>query len=151
MSAITDRCRGKWPSILIGVGVTMTEAARKGRDAPCPICGGKDRFRFSNKDGLGLWYCHGCGEGGDGVKLVMLAKGVDFKGAAKLIDGVLGNRSFYSASASYGNGDGSASADDKPKDPLRSWREAYPDIRNTSVETYLKGRGLTLPTPRRVP
>ena len=144
MSAITDRCRGKWPSILIGVGVTMTEAARKGRDAPCPICGGKDRFRFSNKDGLGLWYCHGCGEGGDGVKLVMLAKGVDFKGAAKLIDGVLGNRSFYGASASYGNGDGSASADDKPKDPLRSWREAYPDIRNTSVETYLKGRGLTL-------
>jgi putative DNA primase/helicase len=137
-SELARRCQHKWSSIFIGVGVSLTEAARRGRDAPCPICGGKDRFRFSNKDGLGLWYCHGCGEGGDGVKLVMLAKGVDFKVAAKLIDGVLGNRSFYGASTSDGNGD------NKPKDVLRSWRDAYPDIRGTAVEAYLKGRGLIL-------
>jgi putative DNA primase/helicase len=145
-SAIAERCRGKWPSILIGVGVSLSEAARKGRDAPCPICGGKDRFRFSNKDGLGLWYCHGCSEGGDGVKLVMKVKGVDFKGAAKLIDGVLGDRSFYSPSASHGNGNTAATTNDggSPKDVLRSWRDAYPDIRNTTVEAYLRGRGLTL-------
>jgi putative DNA primase/helicase len=141
MSAITDRCRGKWPSILMGVGVSMTEAARKGRDAPCPICGGNDRFRFSNKDGLGLWYCHGCGEGGDGVKLVMRVKGVDFKGAAKLIEDVVGKCSAYNygASARYG-----ADRDNKPKDVLRSFREAYLDIRGTTVETYLKGRRLIL-------
>jgi putative DNA primase/helicase len=148
MSAIADRCRGKWSSILIGVGVGLTEAARKGRDAPCPICGGKDRFRFSNKDGLGLWYCHGCGEGGDGVKLVMKAKGLDFKSPAKLIDGALGHCNFYSPSDANGYSSGCAThaggGDNRPKDVLRSWRDAYPDIRNTTVEAYLKGRGLTL-------
>jgi putative DNA primase/helicase len=123
----------------------MSEAARRGRDAPCPICGGRDRFRFSNKDGLGLWYCHGCGEGGDGVKLVMLAKGVDFKGAAKLIDGVLGNPGFYSPGASAGNGGAAHNTNggNGVKDVLRSWREAYPAIRGTTVEAYLRGRGLT--------
>jgi putative DNA primase/helicase len=150
MSALADRCRGKWPSILIGVGVNMTEAVRKGHDGPCPICGGRDRFRFSNRDGLGLWYCHGCGEGGDGVKLVMKVRNVDFKGAAKLIEDVVGGS--FRSSAGYGNtytrpGNGNTAGgvgDDRPKDVLKSWRDAYPDIRGSTVEAYLSRRGLTL-------
>jgi putative DNA primase/helicase len=138
-SEIAKRCQGKWPSIFLATGVGLTEKALNGRDAPCPICGGKDRFRFSNKDGFGTWYCHGCREGGDGVKLVMLVKGVDFRGAARLIEGVIGQ--CWTTSAK-GNGD--ASGDDKPKDVLRTWRDAYPDVRKTPVEKYLASRGLAL-------
>jgi putative DNA primase/helicase len=140
-SEIAKRCQNKWPSIFLGVGVDLSERVLNGRDGPCPHCGGKDRFRFSNKNGAGTWYCHGCnngrGDGGDGVKLVMLVKGVDFKGAAKLIEGVIGQ-----CWTTHGNG--ANGGDDKPKDPLRSWRDAYPDICGTPVETYLKNRGLIL-------
>lgn len=45
------------------------------RHGPCPLCGGKDRFRFDDKDGCGTWICNRCGAG-DGVKLAALAAGI---------------------------------------------------------------------------
>jgi putative DNA primase/helicase len=136
MSDLAQRCQGKWPSILLGLGV-LNGNALDGRDSPCPRCGGKDRFRFSDK-GFGAWFCHQCREGGGGIKLVMLVKGVDFKGAAQLIESIIGQ--CWTSPGIQSNG-----VDDKPKDPLRSWRDAYPDVRNdTPVKTYLENRGLAL-------
>jgi putative DNA primase/helicase len=60
------------------------------KNVPCPMCGGRDRFQFTDK-GWGRWYCRGCGEGGDGVRLVERMKSVDFRAAAKLIEGVIGD------------------------------------------------------------
>jgi putative DNA primase/helicase len=85
---LADRCQDKWPGILMRLGV-LSGKALDGKDAPCPLCGGKDRFRLSDK-GRGFWYCHSEREGGDGFKLVMKVTGLDFKGAAKLIEGVVG-------------------------------------------------------------
>ena len=39
------------------------------RHGPCPVCGGKDRFRFDDKGGRGTWICSTCGAG-DGIELV---------------------------------------------------------------------------------
>jgi putative DNA primase/helicase len=114
------------------LGLGLTDKALMGRDAPCPACGGKDRFRFSNRDGRGTWYCHGCREGGGGVGLVMAVKGLSFAEAARLIEGVLGGPVGYT-----NNGDGA----DRPKDPLKPYRDAYPDIFGTAVETYQRARG----------
>jgi putative DNA primase/helicase len=111
----------------------LSGTALTGKDVPCPSCGGTDRFRFSDK-GFGRWHCRGCG-GGDGVKLVMRVKGAAFPEAAKLIQSVVGKGA---STPRAHDGDG------KARDPLRSWREAAPSIRNTAAETYLKGRGLTL-------
>ncbi|MGT2455662.1 DUF7146 domain-containing protein [Cupriavidus basilensis] len=33
------------------------------RQGPCPLCGGKTRFRFDNKDDAGTYYCNHCGAG----------------------------------------------------------------------------------------
>lgn len=52
---------------------------------PCPICGGTDRFWFSDRGGDGVWGCRVCGGrdgtggGGDGLQLIMRINGWNFK------------------------------------------------------------------------
>ena len=130
--AFADRYQGQWKGILTQLGVLSGKAA-SGRDAPCPMCGGKDRFRLSDR-GRGLWYCHGCDDGDDGVGLVMRWRGCGFAEAAKLIESVAGRYDDFYAKASS----------DKPRDPLKSMREASPDILGSVVAIYLRNRGIEL-------
>ena len=51
-SAIS-RCQGRWRTILSEVGIPAS--ALTGKNGPCPICGGKDRFRFDDKETGRLW------------------------------------------------------------------------------------------------
>lgn len=60
-----ELARGRWPSILAKVGIDV----KKNHHGPCPICGGKDRFRFDDLDGRGTFYCNQCGAG-NGVHLM---------------------------------------------------------------------------------
>jgi putative DNA primase/helicase len=53
------------------------------------MCGGKDRFRFDDREGKGTWICSKCGSG-DGAELVKRIKGVEFKEAARMIEGAAG-------------------------------------------------------------
>lgn len=46
---------------------------------PCPQCGGTDRFGVNLRKGL--FQCRVCGIAGDGIKLVMVDRGLDFKAA----------------------------------------------------------------------
>lgn len=84
---VREQAKGRWAGLLplLGIGVKHLT----GKHVPCPLCGGKDRFRFDDKDGKGTYFCNGCGAG-DGIKLVMLANNWDFKTAAKEIRGHLG-------------------------------------------------------------
>lgn len=58
--------RNRWRSIFNSLGIDVGYGSHQ----PCPVCGGKDRFRFDDKDGDGCYYCGGCGPG-DGLSLVM--------------------------------------------------------------------------------
>lgn len=62
---------GKWPWVLASLGVDAATLGRK-RHGPCPGCGGRDRFRFADRDGDGEWYCSQGGgtTGGDGFGLL---------------------------------------------------------------------------------
>ena len=126
-----DRCKHRWPSILMQLGL-LNGPALKGNDSPCPVCGGRDRFRFTDK-GFGRWFCRGCGSGGDGVRLVQAIKGVDFIEAARLIEAIVGNAP-HSPSRSSGA--------DKPRDPLKPWREASPNVLGSPVDIYLRSRAI---------
>lgn len=64
--------RGHWAQILPALGVNIL----KNRHQPCPVCGGKDRFRFDDQEGRGTWFCNQCGAG-DGLALVTRALNVD--------------------------------------------------------------------------
>ncbi|WP_427026556.1 DUF7146 domain-containing protein (plasmid) [Aureimonas ureilytica] len=82
-----QRALGKWRGILPAIGVPSK--ALTNRHGPCPMCGGKDRFRFDDKDGRGTWICSQCGAG-DGIELVKQFQRVDFKEAARLIEQHIG-------------------------------------------------------------
>ncbi|MHB1644182.1 MAG: primase-helicase zinc-binding domain-containing protein [Acidithiobacillus sp.] len=60
---VKDYLRGgdRWPWLLTRFGIPAS--ALKGKNCPCPGCGGKDRFLFDNKDGTGSFLCsQGTGE-----------------------------------------------------------------------------------------
>lgn len=87
MRDTVSAARGKWKGILLTLGIDGKHLT--GKQAPCPACGGKDRFRFDNKEGAGTWYCNHCGAG-IGIDLLKLVKGWDFGTAARAVDEVLG-------------------------------------------------------------
>jgi len=76
-----DLAPGRWPGILRSAG--LSESSLSGRHGPCPVCGGKDRFRFADK-GRGQFFCQPCGHG-DGWKLLQGVLGCDFRGAADFV------------------------------------------------------------------
>src|SRR5690554_5454604 len=67
MTPTRELALGKWPGILSRLGVD--ESFLLNRHGPCPNCGGKDRYRFSDQEGTGSYYCSQCGPG-DGFDLL---------------------------------------------------------------------------------
>ncbi len=86
MSTI-ERARGRWSEILPRLGIDAQFL--RNRHGPCPLCGGKDRFRFDDLDGTGSYYCNQCGPGA-GIILVRKRHGWDFKTACDEIDNIIG-------------------------------------------------------------
>jgi putative DNA primase/helicase len=80
-----ERAHGRWPGILRELGVDARFLNRKG---PCPVCGGRDRFRFSNKGGDGWSYCQHCGPG-PGIVLLRRLHGWNHATACAEVDRVL--------------------------------------------------------------
>ncbi|HGD8911273.1 TPA: primase-helicase zinc-binding domain-containing protein, partial [Escherichia coli] len=83
VSQAVKAARGHWAQILPALGVNIL----KNRHQPCPVCGGKDRFRFDDQEGRGTWFCNQCGAG-DGLALVTRALNVDISEAADRIHGL---------------------------------------------------------------
>lgn len=74
---------GKWESALIEL-CGWDRAVFSGRHQPCPICSGKDRFRFGHKQatkrGEGMGYCTQCGSH-DGMWYFMTSRAQPFNEA----------------------------------------------------------------------
>lgn len=79
--------RGKWDGILTQL---IGEHAVTRKHGPCPICDGKDRYRYDNKRNDGDWFCNVCGVG-DGFRLLQESLGIDFAEAARRVDQVVNN------------------------------------------------------------
>ena len=59
---------GAWRQTLEGYGCHLPSGRHHG---PCPVCGGKDRFRFDDKEGRGTWFCSQCDpQSGGGLLLL---------------------------------------------------------------------------------
>lgn len=125
-----NSARGRWGSILPVLGVASEFL--DGRNRPCPMCGGRDRFRYSDKDGNGEWICSHCTEGKyeDGFTLLEKLNGWSFAETAKQVDATLPNTK-------------PAKVTEKP-DPrkrLNSVRSALKPA-DAEVSAYLASRGL---------
>lgn len=77
---------GRWPQLLPALGINV---ASNGHHSACPVCGGKDRFRFDNQAGRGTWICNNCGAG-DGLNLVAKTLDITTKEAAVKVAEILG-------------------------------------------------------------
>ena len=64
IEAVKQRAHGRWTEILASLGVD--ERILKRRNLPCPLCGGTDRFQYTDKFGEGNYHCRSCGPGGAG-------------------------------------------------------------------------------------
>ena len=65
--------------VLTSLGVRARRVSPTCLIARCPLGTHRDRTpSFTANPSKGVWYCHGCHEGGDGIALVERVRGVDF-------------------------------------------------------------------------
>lgn len=128
-----DLARGRWRSVLTALDVDASLLT--GKHQACPVCGGKDRFRFNHRSEKGLWICNACG-GGDGIQLLQHVHGWDFRRAADAVREVCG-------------------AQEMPRDEVRAsstpeqlkkamnelWTASNPVKAGDATDLYLRARG----------
>lgn len=127
---VSEIATGRWPSILMHFGID--ECFLKNKGCPCPICGGKDRYRFDDKEGRGTWICNQCGAG-DGFRLLEMVKGWSFKEAAYQVEQVAGN--VQAVAVKKESDDAKKMASIK-----RLWNETEPVCKGDPVWLYLNRR-----------
>jgi putative DNA primase/helicase len=136
MTGTIERARGRWCEILPRLGINAQFLVNK--HGPCPLCGGRDRFRFDDRDGTGSYYCNQCGSG-VGVILIRKLRGWDHKTACGEIDKIIGTEASSRRAAEPAANSGRALAAIK-----RAVTEARaPEI----VPRYLIKRGLSVTSP----
>ncbi|MCP9840143.1 hypothetical protein KBY93_05770 [Synechococcus sp. J7-Johnson] len=128
---------GRWSEILEALAALPPEQLSN-RHQPCPICGGRDRYRFDDRDGSGSWFCNQCGGkdhmggGGSGMDLLMRVRHWSFRQACEEVERHLGlvpepdQRHRPQASASSNGSSGrpaAASAAGLPGHGGRPWRQ----------------------------
>ena len=90
LADIKQAANGRWSEILPAVLGWPAERV-DGRNQSCPMCGGTDRFRFSDLDGDGSVFCNQCHrDGGDGFAAIMWALGIGFPAAKTAVADYLG-------------------------------------------------------------
>lgn len=133
-SEVKEAARGRWGSIL--TSLALDEAQLRGRMGPCPVCGGKDRWRYTDYRGNGDSICSQCGHM-DGFDLLMRINGWDFREARKAV-GELIPQATYTKPQDENREKARASLN-------RLRQEAVPASEVQSVVRYLRGRGLEVP------
>ena len=132
---VQSRAHGRWDEILRCLGADERILRRK--NMPCPLCGGTDRFQYTNRFGEGNYHCRnpGCGPGG-GFKLAQAIFGWDFATTLKKVNGCLGG-------VSESTRQKAATAPARMETLARRiWDEAIPIRSGDPVDRYLAGRGL---------
>ncbi len=131
---IKDLARGRWTHILSSFGIG--EEFLRNKHSACPLCGGRDRYRFDDRNGDGTYFCNGCGAG-DGISLLQGFKGWGFPTVVREVKNMIGN---------YDGPIPQAKAKPKP-DPYKNIEkllsDAMPVVEGDQVTEYLKGRGLS--------
>jgi putative DNA primase/helicase len=131
-----ERAQGRWREILpqLGIGANFL----RNKQGPCPICGGRTRFRFDDLNGNGTFYCNNCGAGA-GLHLIRKLHGWNYKTACDEVDRIIG-----------------AEAPKVKAKPQRDdWKSRFRNIQNVIdgatdpnvVSTYLRRRGLSITSP----
>lgn len=134
VEVIKHRASGHWPDILQRLGIDPILLNRKNQ--PCPLCGGHDRFQFTDKFAHGNFFCRGCGPG-DGFKLLKGVLGLRFGAALEAVESVVGGISSSIRQVTPTKVSTNALM-------RRIWDEAGPITEDDQAGRYLAKRGLAL-------
>ncbi|MDR1424775.1 MAG: zinc-binding protein, partial [Azoarcus sp.] len=136
VEAVKARARGHWPAILLHLGLDEKMIVRRA-NMPCPMCGGTDRFQFTDKYDEGNYHCRHCGPGG-GFKLAQAATGMDFNAVLQAVERYLGLERLPPRTGAE------PSAERMKKLVQRIWNEARPITPGDEAGKYLFSRGFAL-------
>jgi len=137
---IWDRMAGRWKEVLPQLG-NLDLRTLDGRHRPCPLCGGKDRWRFDDKQGSGSSICGQCGAK-TGMQLLMALNGWDFGTAAREIEALIGD-----SPAPATKGPATKTEAEKYAEAKAFWRAGGRIASGDPVDLYLKHRvGTYAPT-----
>ena len=139
VDAVKQRAHGRWDEVLAAAGVDPQ--ILRHRNGPCPLCGGTDRFQYTDKFGEGNYHCRQCGPGG-GFKLLQAARGLDFHRALTEVEHQLGL--LPPARQVCEPAPEAAPGARMRRLVQRLWDEARPVTPGDEVDRYLCGRGLSL-------
>ena len=131
---VKRQAHGRWDEILAVCGVA--ETILRGRNGPCPLCGGTDRFQYTDKYGEGNYHCRHCGAGG-GLKLLQAVRGVEFHAVLEEVERCVGALPLAPARTRR-----AAPAERMGRLAQRLWDEARPVAPGDEVDRYLQSRRL---------
>ena len=78
----SELAQGKWPGLLEAL-FGVDPQCLTGKNGPCPLCGGRDRYRWIRSEGGGQWICNQCTpQGGDGAALAMAVASMSYNAVA---------------------------------------------------------------------
>lgn len=136
---VLDAARGRWESVLSGFGVNT--ALLTGRHGPCPGCGGRDRFRFDDKEGEGTFICSQGGGGnlsGNGLTLLQHCTGWEWKICVEEI----GKRYLSDSQRKGWNGECVETQpvrDELPEAPRAEKLENVPKLNPVTLRRFIEG------------
>lgn len=134
MTSTVDCARGHWREILPRLGVEARFLQK--RHGPCPVCGGKDRFRFDDRDGTGSYFCNQCGAG-TGLLLIRKLHHWDHATACRAVDEIIGRQPEHD----HHDKPAQETAEARRRRLYNLLREA---CQGAIVERYLAARGLVV-------
>jgi putative DNA primase/helicase len=84
---VCSAVRGKWYEVLSSLGIPKEFLQKK--SGPCPLCGGKDRYTWTNFNDDGVYICRHCGNG-NGWTLLQKYNGWSFVQAVQEVEPLVG-------------------------------------------------------------
>jgi len=149
---------GQWPAILAALVPGITSKQLEGKPAPCPACGGDNRFQFTD-EGRGCYICRHCADTSrgfpDGFTLIAACLGISDNEAKDLVGDYLGLNGMEatprpnplrSTPANQEKSLKPPHQDDKPQrtpEEIKSTARAIIDNCERGLPVYLKNKGYT--------
>lgn len=143
IDALRREVRGHWGHVLSSIGVHSDFLVK--RNGPCPACGGRDRFSFTDKDGSGSFVCRSHHrQGGDGFELVMHLLGCDLPTALKAVAEALGQDTYRDNRVQFVKRQHQKPTVDRGAALQKLWQGSKPIAPGDPVALYLESRGIAL-------
>ncbi|MFP5074560.1 toprim domain-containing protein [Neisseria sp. WLZKY-1] len=142
LSDLKAAAQGRWPAIHAALGIPQ-ELLNTRKHQPCPNCGGRNRYRYTNHQESGGYICNQCGSG-SGFDLIMLVFGYSFTESVNQVSALLGMARPSENRPAPRIAPAAAPKAERDKLPeLAALFDAAAPLADSPAALYLKGRGLS--------